>query len=121
VIFARKINCSILSSKIIQKEGSMAKQLHKRFSTEEVKVLLQKYLENKKKLAHILRILKIKKRRFFKLLKEYEKNPDEFSIDYKRKKPTRKINEEIEKNIINELRIEKELIEDIHRKCHFLL
>ena len=97
----------------------MAKQLHKRFSTEEVKVLLQKYLENKKKLAHILRILKIKKRRFFKLLKEYEKNPDEFSIDYKRKKPTRKINEEIEKNIINELRIEKELIEDKELPIHF--
>ena len=30
----------------------------------------------------------------------------------KEKKPTRKINEELEKNIVNELRIEKQLIED---------
>jgi len=43
----------------------MAKQLHKRFSTEEVKMLLQKYLEDKKKLPYILGILKIKRRRFF--------------------------------------------------------
>jgi hypothetical protein len=90
----------------------MAKQLHKRFSTEEVKMFLQQYLDNKKKLPYILEILQITKRRFFHLLQEYKENPDEFPIDYKRKKPTRKINEEIEKNIVNELRIEKQLIED---------
>ncbi|MCD6133384.1 MAG: hypothetical protein J7J16_03600 [Deltaproteobacteria bacterium] len=78
----------------------MAKQLHKRFSTEEVKMLLQKYLEDKNKLPYILRILKIKRRRFFELLKEYRKDPDGFSIEYKRKKPTRKIPTEVEKNII---------------------
>lgn len=43
----------------------MAKQLHKRFSTEEVKVLLQKYLDEKVKLTYILDILKVKRRRFF--------------------------------------------------------
>jgi len=90
----------------------MAKQLHKRFSTEEVKMFLQQYLDNKKKLPYILEILQITKRRFFHLLQEYKKDPDGFSIDCKRKRPTRKISEELEKNIINELRIEKELIED---------
>ncbi|TET30937.1 hypothetical protein E3J68_00130 [Candidatus Aerophobetes bacterium] len=45
----------------------MVKQLHKRFSTQEVKMLLQKYLEDKKKLPHVLQILKIKRRKFFKL------------------------------------------------------
>lgn len=90
----------------------MAKQLHGRFSTKEVKILLQKYLEDKKKLTHILEILKIKRRRFFKLLKEYEKDPDRFSIEYKRKRPTRKISQEVEKNIIDELKIAKGLIKD---------
>jgi len=90
----------------------MAKQLHKRFSTEEVKMLLQKYLEDKKKLPYILGILKIKRRRFFELLKEYRKDPDGFSIEYKRKKPTRKIPTEVEKNIITELKKEKELIDN---------
>jgi len=75
-------------------------------------MFLQQYLDNKKKLPYILEILQITKRRFFHLLQEYKENPDEFSISYKRKKPTRKINEEIEKNIVNELRIEKQLIED---------
>jgi len=75
-------------------------------------MLLQKYLEDKKKLPYILRILKIKRRRFFELLKEYRKDPDGFSIEYKRKKPTRKIPDEVEKNIITELEIAKSLIED---------
>jgi len=41
----------------------MATQLHKRFSTEEVKVLFQKYLDEKVKRAYILEILKIKRSR----------------------------------------------------------
>ena len=55
----------------------MAKQLHKRFSTGEVKMLLRKYLDEKVELACILEILKIKRSRFFELLKEYRKDPDE--------------------------------------------
>ncbi|MFY9303255.1 MAG: hypothetical protein WAO75_08065 [Atribacterales bacterium] len=90
----------------------MAKQLHKRFSTEEVKMFMREYLKDKKKLPYILQILQISKRRFFQLVQEYRENPDEFSIYYQRKRPTRKIDAEIEKNIIKELKIEKELIED---------
>lgn len=90
----------------------MTEQLHKRFSTEEVKMLLREYLKDKKKLPYLLQILQISKRRFFQLVQEYRENPEGFSIDYQRKIPTRKIDEEIEKNIIKELRIEKELIED---------
>ncbi|MCD6406302.1 hypothetical protein J7L81_00310 [Candidatus Aerophobetes bacterium] len=90
----------------------MAKQLHKRFSTEEIKMLLRKYLDEKVELTYILEILKIKRSRFFELLKEYRKDPDGFSIEYDRKKPTRKIPDEVEKNIITELEIAKSLIED---------
>jgi len=63
----------------------MAKQLHKRFSTEEIKMLLRKYLDEKVELTYILEILKIKRRRFFELLKEYREDPDGFSIKYDRK------------------------------------
>ena len=90
----------------------MAKQLHKRFSTQEVKMLLQKYLDEKVKLIYILETLGVKRSRFFELVKEYKKDPDSFSIQYRRKRSTRKISEEIEKNIINELQKEKKLIED---------
>ena len=90
----------------------MTKKLHKRFSTEEVKMLLKKYLTENVKLMYILEILKITQRRFFQLLKSYRKDPEDFSIEYKRKRPTRRVSERIEKNIITELKIEKGLIED---------
>jgi len=90
----------------------MTEQLHRRFSTEEVKVLLQKYLDEKVKLTYIVEILNITRRRFFQLLRDYKEDPDNFSIQYKRKRATRKITEDVEKNIVNELREEKKLIED---------
>lgn len=90
----------------------MAKQLHKRFSDEEVKMLLEKYLSEKVELSYLLEILGIKRRRFFELLKEYKRNPARFSIQYERKRTTRKISKDVEKNIINELKKEKKLIED---------
>jgi len=90
----------------------MAQQLHRRFSTEEVKMLLEKYLNEKVKLVYILEILKIKRTRFFELLRQYREDPDNFSIQYERKRATRRISEEVEKNIINELKKEEKLIED---------
>jgi len=90
----------------------MTKHLHKKFSTEEVKILLQKYLNEKIELVYILKILGIKRRRFFRLLKEYKKDPDRFSIQYKRTIPTRKIGKDVEINIVNELNKEKKLIEN---------
>ena len=90
----------------------MAKQLHKRFSTEEVKMLLQKYVNENVELVYILEILKIKRTRFFELLKQYKSDPDNFSIQYKRKRATKTISEDVEENIISELEKEKRLIED---------
>jgi len=90
----------------------MSEQLDRRFSTEEVKVLLQKYLDEKVKLTYIVEILNITRRRFFQLLRDYKEDPDNFSIQYRRKRATRKITEDVEKNIVNELKEEKKLIED---------
>jgi len=90
----------------------MTEQLHQRFSTEEIKTFLEEYLDEKSKLVYILEILNITKRRFFQLLKEYRKDPDNFSIQYRRKRATRKISEEMEKNIISEVEKEKKLIEN---------
>ncbi len=58
----------------------MVKQLHKRFSTEEVKMLLEKYLNEKVELVYILEILKIKRTRLFELLRQYREDPDNFSV-----------------------------------------
>jgi len=59
-----------------------------------------------------LQILKIRRRRFFELLSKYRKDPDNFSIQYRRRTINRKIDPEIEKNIIQELKTEKYLIEN---------
>jgi hypothetical protein len=55
-------------------------------------------------------MLKIKRRRFFELLAKYCKDPDIFSIQYERKTINRKIDPDIEKNILKELKIEKNFI-----------
>ena len=46
-------------------------QLHKNFTTEQVKDLLQRYMDKKIERKHIQEILHVKKAMFFRLLKEY--------------------------------------------------
>jgi hypothetical protein len=86
-------------------------QIHKNFTDEGVKDLMKKYMDGRIKAEHMQKILGIKRRRFFKLLKEYRNNPDGFSIQYHRK-PFKTITMETENNIIKELTIEKQLIDD---------
>lgn len=59
-----------------------------------------------------MEILGIKRSRFFELLQRYRKDPEGFSIAYKREKPTRKISKELEENILKELSIEAHLIKN---------
>jgi hypothetical protein len=87
-------------------------QLHKRFTDQQVKDLMYRYLRNELKRTHIQEILKIGKRQFFKLLKEYRENPDKFSIQYERAAATRTIPQQIEQNIIKELTVAKEFIDN---------
>ena len=88
----------------------MSKQLHKNFTDDQVKSLLEKYSKGEIKLNYILQMLRIKRRRFFELLAKYRKDPDNFSIQYERNTSNYRIDREIEANIIQELQIEKNLI-----------
>lgn len=90
----------------------MAKQLHRSFRDQQVRSLLQSYVNEEIELPYILDILKIGRSRFFVLLKEYRSNPSDFSIAYKRSRKTRTICPETEKNILHELHREKRLIEN---------
>lgn len=89
----------------------MGNQLHKKFVDEEVKSLLEKYLNNQSTLEQVLQILAIKRRRFFELLSAYKNNPVGFSIQYKRITPKR-IKKHLEKIIIKQLESEKRMIEN---------
>jgi len=86
-------------------------QIHKRFTQEQVKELLERYLKKQIKRNYIQEILGIKRRRFFMLARQYKENPHNFSIQYERNTASR-IPQEIEKNILKELSIEKKIIQD---------
>ncbi len=87
-------------------------QLHKRFTVEQVKELLERYIKRAIKREHVQQILGIGKTRLFALIKKFGNNPGAFSLDYSRAKTTRSIDPDLEKNMLNELAIDKKLIED---------
>jgi len=87
-------------------------QLHKRFTDEQVKDFLDRYLKKELKRSYLQEILGIKRRRFCVLVKKYKENPENFSIRYHRKSITRKIPTSVEKNILKELSIEKRIIQN---------
>jgi hypothetical protein len=86
-------------------------QLHKRFSVEQVRLLLQRYREGELSRAEIKEVLGVGKTRFFALLKAYCHDPQTFSIEYERRTP-RRLNAEAEQQIAQELEREKQLVED---------
>lgn len=86
-------------------------QLHKRFSVEQVKLLLQRYTAGELSRVEIEEVLGIGKTRFFGLLKAYRHEPKTFSIEYQRRTP-RRLSEETEQQIAQELECEKQLVED---------
>jgi transposase len=86
-------------------------QLHKRFSVEQVKLLLQRYREGELSRTEIEEVMGVGKTRFFALLKEYRHDPQTFSIEYERSTPGR-LSEEAEQQIAEELERERRLVED---------
>jgi hypothetical protein len=86
-------------------------QLHKRFTAEQVKVLLQGYCQGTMSRAEVEEMLNIGKTRFFALLKEYQQSPATFSIVYERDTPAR-LSARVEAAIEQALLREKELVDD---------
>lgn len=86
-------------------------QIHKRFTTEQVKALFKGYCQGILDSSAVEEILEISKSRLFVLLREYRRNPNEFALTYHRTTPTR-LPVSAEKQIEAELMLEKGLIED---------
>jgi hypothetical protein len=86
-------------------------QIHKTFTDEQVRELMQRYANQQIDRKHLQELLGIKKRRFFDLLKKYKEDPQNFTIQYHRiSKP--KIPKATEKNIIKELKTEQKIIQN---------
>ena len=86
-------------------------QMHRRFTAEQVQVLLKGYCQGMLGRATIEEILGIGKTRFFALLKQYRHDPSRLCLSYRRETPTR-ISARVEKEIEKELTVEKNLIDD---------
>ena len=86
-------------------------QLHKRFSDEQVASLFQAYDQGLLHREEVEGLLGIGRARFFTLLKTYRADPLSFSISYQRQNKGR-LSVEAETAIENELRRDKDLIEN---------
>ena len=86
-------------------------QLHKRFTVDQVKVLLQGYCQGTMSRAEVEEMMNIGKTHFFALLKEYQQSPTTFSITYERGTPAR-LSARAEAAIETALLQEKELVDD---------
>src|SRR5512143_4117620 len=95
----------------MSQKGLIMAQIHKQFSSEQVKVLLQAYEAGHLSRDEIERTLGIRKTRFFALVEQYRAQPDSFSIQYQRHSPAR-LSAAVEEHIRRELQREKELVEN---------
>jgi len=64
-------------------------QLHRRFSDEQVKVLLQGYCAGQVGRIDVQGLLGVGKSRFFALLKAYREDPEAFSVTHERRTPAK--------------------------------
>jgi len=87
------------------------KQIHKRFTEEQVAVLLKGYCQGIIDRTIIEQTLGIGKARFFTLLVQYRRTKEEFSLSYHRESP-RRLPGLIEDAIQKELLLEKTLVDD---------
>ena len=90
----------------------MSNQLHKRFTSDQVRDFLRRYINQEFKAKYLLEVLGIKKSRFFKLLERFKKDPDGFEIKPKRENAHRQIDPLIEYVILDELSQDKTIIEN---------
>ncbi len=87
------------------------KHVHKRFTTDQVKLLVSAYLKRRMTREEVEKELGIGKTRFFALLKKYKNDPDRFSLSYHRNTP-KKLSTSVELAIIEGLHFDKQLIAD---------
>ena len=87
-------------------------QLHKKFTDKQIAQFIKRYLSKEIERKYIEKILAIKTRQFWKLVKKYKDGPENFTIKYTRINQPRSLDENIEKNIMHELTIDQNLIED---------
>lgn len=90
----------------------MSEQVHKRLADEQVRMILGRYVAKELAAAHAMELLDLKRRQFFEWVQRYRKDPESFTIQYQRQGKGRKLADAVDKHILEELAIEKALIDD---------
>ena len=88
------------------------RQLHKRFTTDQVRMILNLYIMKKMELKEVLNQLEVKERQFYKLLAKYKKDKSNFSIEYPREHANHRLPKDLDDIIRSELDKEKAIIEN---------
>jgi transposase len=86
-------------------------QLHRRLTDEQIRLIFKSYCQGQITRAEVQETLEVGKSQFFVLLKAYRQDPAEFSVSYQRHTPG-KLAVEAEQEIRQELKREKDLVED---------
>ena len=90
----------------------MSEQVHKRLTDEQVRMILGRYAAKELTAAQAIELLGLKRRQFFEWAQRYRKDPDGFSVQYRREEKNRKLDDAVDRHILEELAIEKALIDD---------
>jgi len=90
----------------------MASQIHRRFADDQVRLLLDLYINKAITLRQVLQQLECSRSRFYQILKRYRNAPEEFSIAYGRNHPQHRLPEEVDRIIREELETDRGLIAD---------
>ena len=89
----------------------MVKQLHNRMSTEEVKEVFERYEAGELTGGMGQRLLGVKRRQWYDLLKRYRHDPSGFTVGYERQHANRQLSSEVDELILSELKKEKALLQ----------
>jgi transposase len=95
-----------------ERGGEMAEQIHKRFTDDHVKLLLDLYLNKTISLQQVSQQLECSERRFYELLRKYRESPEGFTVAYARNRSQHRLSREIDEIIRNELAKDRKLIGD---------
>jgi hypothetical protein len=84
-------------------------QIHKRFTDEQVRLLMQSYDQGQLRREEVQELLGIGRSRFFALLKDHRRDPAGLSIAYQRAAPAR-LSADVEAEMAQALLREKEIV-----------
>lgn len=60
----------------------MKEQIHKRLTVEQVKTILDIYINKRLDAEHAMNLLDLRRRQFFEWVRRYKEDPDGFTIEY---------------------------------------